>query len=134
MTDEAPLLQGCSRKGHNRLPGQQEGGWAPRPCPECLKLFEPNVHNQLFCTPAHNTAWNNRSTARGRALTPLSMVASITRNGTRGTPDAREAGRAACRAHHALIQKHRDEDRAAGRMEWPEYLNRRFAIGYDPLT
>ena len=134
MTDaNNPLLHGCSGKGHNRLPGQQQGGWPPRPCPECGKLFEPKVRNQLFCTPAHNTAWNNRATARGRVLTPLSMVASITRNGTRGTPEAREAGRAAARNQHFLTQRWRDEDRKAGRMEWPEYLSRRIAIGFDPL-
>lgn len=129
-----PLLQGCSTIGHNRLPGQQAGGWPPRPCPECMKLFEPKVANQLFCTPAHNAAWNNRATARGRVLTPLSMVARITRNGTRGPLDAREAGRQASNAHNALIQRYRNEDRQAGRMEWPDYMLRRLATGFDPLT
>lgn len=129
-----PLLQGCSQRGHNRLPGQQEGGWAPRPCPECAKLFEPNVVNQLFCTSAHTTAWNNRATARGRVLTPLSIVARVTRNGTRGTPEARAAGREASHLHNQLIQRYRDEDRKAGRMEWPEYMARRLRLGFDPLS
>lgn len=130
---KAPLLQGCSQKGHNRLPGQQEGGWAARPCPECLKLFEPKVRNQLFCCPQHNTAWNNRATTRGRVLTQLSIVARVTRNGSRGTEEARKAGRQASNLHNQLIQRYRDEDRAAGRMEWPEYMMRRFKIGFDPL-
>jgi len=92
------------------------------------------VRKQLFCTPAHNTAWNNRTTARGRVTAPLAMVARITRNGTRGTPEAREAGRKASNLYNILVQQHRDEDRAAGRMEWPEYMMRRFDIGFDPLT
>lgn len=118
--------------GHNRRPGQNVGGWSPRPCPECMALFEPGVVNQLFCCPEHNAAWNNRATKRGRVLTPLSMVARITRNGTRGSPEDRRAGREASNAHNKLIQKYRDEDRKAGRMPWPEYLSRRIKHGFDP--
>jgi hypothetical protein len=132
---KAPLLQGGSQiaqKGHNRLPGHNAGGWAPRPCPECLKLFEPNVANQLFCEPQHNTDWNNRATKRGRVLTNLSITARITRNGTRGTTEAREAGREASRMHNALIQRYRDEDREAGRMEHTEFMTRRLKLGFDP--
>lgn len=99
-----------------------------------MKLFEPKVANQLFCCPAHNAAWNNRATARGRKLTTLSIVARITRNGTRGKPELREAGRRASNAHNALIRTYRDEDRAAGRMDWPEYMLRRLALGFDPLA
>jgi len=130
---EAPLLQGCSQMGHNRLPGQQAGGWPLRECPECRKPFEPKVANQLFCNPAHNADWNNRATKRGRVLTPLGMVARITRNGTRGTPEAREAGRIASSHHATLIQRYRDEDREAGRMEWPAFMTLRILIGFDPL-
>jgi hypothetical protein len=134
MPRKPPLLQGCSQIGHNRLPGQQAGGWPPRPCPECGAPFEPRVRNQLFCSTAHNTAWNNRATARGRVLTPLSIVARITRNGSRGSPEDREAGRQASNLHNTLIQRYRDEDRAAGRMPWPEYMRRRLSIGFDPLS
>jgi hypothetical protein len=133
----AALLQGCSQKGHNRIPGQQAGDWSPRPCPECMQLFEPKVVNQLFCKPEHNAAWNNRATKRGRVLTPLSIVARVTRNGTRGTPEAREAGRVASSQHNTLIQRYRDEDRAAnegkGRMEWPAFMILRIRQGFDPL-
>ncbi|WP_227698458.1 hypothetical protein [Sphingomonas hengshuiensis] len=131
-----PLLQGCSQsagKGHNRLPGQQEGGWAPRPCPECLKLFEPKVRNQLFCTPQHNAAWNNRATARGRVLTPLGMAARVTRNGTQGAPELREAGRVTRNAYNTLLRNYRDEDREAGRMPWAQYMLLRLKLGYEPL-
>ncbi len=131
------MLQGCSQKGHNRMPGQQAGDWTARPCPECMGLFEPKVVNQLFCKPEHNTAWNNRATKRGRVLTPLSIVARVTRNGTRGTPEAREAGRVASSQHNTLIQRYRDEDRAAndgkGRMEWPDFMILRIRQGFDPL-
>lgn len=114
------------------MPGQQEAGWAPRTCPECGKLFEPRVVNQLFCTPQHNAAWNNRATMRGRTLTPVSMVARITRDGTRGTPEQREVGRRAASSHRRMIQRFRDEDRAAGRMEWADYMILRIRHGFDP--
>jgi len=129
-----PLLQGCPETGHNRPPGQQAGGWPPRACPECPggKLFEPKVVNQLFCCPEHTAAWNNRATKRGRVLTSYSMVAAITRNGTRGTPERRAAGKAACRAQHRLIQRWRDEDREARRMEWADYMSLRIQLGFDP--
>ncbi|QIG79952.1 hypothetical protein [Stakelama tenebrarum] len=99
-----------------------------------MKLFEPKVANQMFCAPTHNAAWNNRATARGRVLTPLAFVARITRNGTRGSDEARKAGREASNQQNTLIQRWRDEDRAAGRMEWGEYMARRYRLGFDPLT
>lgn len=132
MTDKAPLLQGGSQMGHNRLPGQNAGGWPPRPCPECMKLFEPKVANQLFCTPQHNAAWNNRATKRGRVLVPLGMAARLSRNGTQGKPEEREAGRRASNRYNILIREHRDEDRAAGRMEWLAYTLWRIKLGLDP--
>lgn len=117
--------------GHNRIPGQNVGGWPPRDCPECRKAFEPKVANQLFCCSAHNTAWNNRATKRGRVLTPFAMVAYITRNGTRGSPERREAGARAAKQRHKLIQRYRDEDRVAGRMEWADYMILRVEYGFD---
>ncbi len=132
--EKAPSLQGCSPIGHNRLPGHQAGGWPPRECPECRKLFEPDRANQLFCCSEHNTAWANRATVRGRVLTPFSMVARITRDGTRGTPEEREIGKRAARKARELIQKHRDEDKAAGRMPWARYMILRVELGlYEEL-
>lgn len=133
---KAPVLHDGSQMGHNRKPGQNKGGWVPRECPECRRPFEAKVATQLFCCPQHKADWNNRATARGRVLTPLSIVAGITRNGTRGTPEAREVGKRASREHHALIQRFRNEDREADppRMEWPQYLALRYKItGFDPL-
>jgi len=128
VTDE-PLSQGCSAVGHNRLPGQQEGGWAPRTCPECRKLFEPKVRNQLFCEPQHNTDWNNRAGARGKVLTPLAAVARMTRNGTQGPAELRELGRRASNRQNQLIREWRDEDRKAERMDAGEFLRMRVKFG-----
>lgn len=129
----APVLHDGSQMGHNRKPGQNIGGWAVRECPECRKPFEPKVKNQLFCSPAHKNEWNNRATARGRVLTAYSVVAEITRNGTRGTPERREAGRHAARQKAQLIQRYRDEDRACAppRMEWADYMILRVKLGLE---
>lgn len=104
--------------------------FASRTCPECMAAFTPVEARQLFCNPAHRRAWNNRATVRGAVLMPLAIVARLTRNGTRG--DA-ATGRRAARDHNALVQRYRDEDAAAGRMPWADYLRRRYAIGFDPL-
>lgn len=130
---KAPVLHVGSQKGHNRLPGHNAGGWPVRDCPECRKAFEPKVANQLFCCPAHKNDWNNRATTRGRVLTPLAIVARITRNGTRGTPERRETGKKASGYQATLVQRYRDEDREAGRMEWADYMIHRIDLGYDPL-
>lgn len=29
-------------------------------CPECNQRFEPTRPDQVFCSPAHRRAWNNR--------------------------------------------------------------------------
>ena len=128
MTDD-PALRACPDIGHNRTPGQQVGGWAPRTCPECGGPFEPNRHNQLFCRPQHKRDWENRATVRGKVLTPLSLVARVTRNGTRGSAEDRAIGKKASNAHNRLIQQYRDEDRAAGRMGWAEFLRARVRHG-----
>jgi hypothetical protein len=125
----APALRACPAEGHNRTPGQQIGGWAPRTCPECAKLFEPNRRNQLFCSTAHKAAWENRATVRGKVLTPLAAVARMTRNGTRGSDEMRAIGRRASNQQNRLIQQWRDEDRAVGRMDAGEFLRLRVKFG-----
>jgi hypothetical protein len=126
---KAPALRACPQEGHNRTPGQQMGGWAPRICPECTRLFEPNRRNQLFCTSAHKRDWENRATVRGKVLTPLAAVARMTRNGTRGADDLRDIGRRASNRQNQLIREWRDEDRAAGRMDAGEFLRVRLKFG-----
>jgi hypothetical protein len=48
-----------------------------------------------------------------------------------------KAGRVASSQHNTLIQRYRDEDRAAnegkGRMEWPAFMILRIRQGFDPL-
>jgi hypothetical protein len=99
-------------------------------CPECLCDFRPQTFNQLFCSPAHRDQWNNRAAIRGRVLTPLAIVARLTRGGTRGD---RETGKRAAQDAAMLIQRWRDEDAESGRMPHAEYLRRRYLGGFDPL-
>lgn len=99
-------------------------------CPECLAPFRRRHPRQLFCSPAHQKAWNKRMAVRGAALCAFAMTGHITRNGTRGEPEARDAGRHAKSVAHTLIQRWRDEDRRAGRMAMPAYMARRIALGY----
>jgi hypothetical protein len=96
-----------------------------------MKLFEPKVANQLFCCPKHNGAWHDRSKKRGVVLIPLTITARITRNGTQGKPEAKEAGRRASNRANQLMRQYRDEDREAGRMEWTEYTRWRIKLGLD---
>lgn len=99
-------------------------------CPECLTRFPRKHPGQLFCSAAHRDAWNNRATVRGRVLTPLAIVERVTRGGSRGDT---QTGKRARQQKDALIQRWIEEDRAAGRMTWPDYMARRYAIGFDPL-
>lgn len=99
-------------------------------CPECLQRFPRRHPGQLFCTTVHRDAWNNRATVRGRVLTPLAIVERVTRGGSRGDT---HTGKRARQQKDALIQRWIEEDRAAGRMTWPDYMARRYAIGFDPL-
>jgi hypothetical protein len=119
------LLQGPLAK-----PQEARDGVAGPLCPECLQPF-PHAHpGQLFCSPAHRDAWNNRATVHGRVLTPLAMVERVTRGGSRGDT---ATGIRARQQKDQLIQRWVEEDRAAGRMDWPTYLRLRYGVGFDPL-
>lgn len=63
-------------------------------------------------------------------MTPLAIVERVTRGGSRGDT---KTGRRARQEKDALIQRWIEEDRAAGRMAWSDYMARRYAIGFDPL-
>ncbi|QNQ09268.1 hypothetical protein H3Z74_21780 [Sphingomonas alpina] len=102
----------------------------PPLCPECLQPFVRTQPTQLFCTPEHRKDWNNRAAVRARVLMPFAMVARLTRNGTRGD---KATGRQATQHHNTLLRRWTDEDKAEGRMPWVEYLQRRYAAGFDPL-
>jgi hypothetical protein len=87
----------------------------------------------------HAPAPNASSCSSRRWAISCSVAASTTPPGITAPPpaaassQARKAGREASNHHNALIQRYRDEDRVAGRMEWPEYMIRRFKLGFDPL-
>lgn len=87
--------------------------------------------HQLFCCDKHRAAWRARDTKRGRQVFAVAMVARITRDGSRGD---KEAGKQAASEYRELLQRWKQEDAEAGRMPWVQYLKRRKAIGFDPLT
>ena len=123
--------------GHTEKPvSDDRGETAPfgrGECPECrpeVRAFVRRHPGQMFCTVAHRVAWTDRTAARGKVLTPLAIVARLTRNGTRLD---RETGARAASDQHSLITRWRDEDAAAGRMTHTEYLARRYRAGFDPL-
>ena len=101
-----------------------------RTCPECLKHFTPAQDAQLFCSPSHRAAFNNRMTVRGRVATPLLMAARYTRSGTRG---GSAFGRRASIDLDRLLARWRREDKCEGRMSAIDYMDRRYALGFDPL-
>lgn len=86
---------------------------------------------QIFCSKAHREAWDRRNDTRGRRLITPTIVARVTRDGTRGDI---ETGKRASADKHIMIQQWIEEDKAAGRMPWPDFLARRYQAGFEPLT
>ncbi len=129
------LVQGPSGRPVEGLPPAEPADDTQPVCPECQQRYTRSHPNQLFCSTPHRDSWNNRAAVRGRVLTPLQMVARITRNGTRGSPAERATGRQASSQLNYLIARYRDEDAKAKppRMAWPAYLALRYASGFDPL-
>lgn len=109
---------------------RQRVAYPPRQCPECGATFKPQDQRQLFCTKEHRTAWNKRATVRGRVLTPYTMAARQTRDGTRGD---KGTGKRAAQISHELMQRYRDEDRANGRMDAVSFAALRLQHGFDPI-
>lgn len=101
-------------------------------CPECQRPFVLMQETQLFCCPSHRIAWKNRMTVRGRVATPLMIAARLTRNGTRG---GSASGYRASSDLDTLIRRWRREDAEAKppRMATVEYVDRRYALGFDPI-
>lgn len=104
--------------------------YPPRQCPECGATFRPQDQRQLFCTKEHRTAWNNRATVRGRVVTPYALAARQTRDGTRGD---KQTGKRAAQIRNELMQRYRDEDREAGRMDAVAFVALRFKHGFEPI-
>ena len=59
---------------------------------------------------------------RGRQLMAVQMVARITRDGSRGTPEERALGKEAASRARMLQRRWKDEDAKACRMKWTDYL------------
>lgn len=98
----------------------QASGWRGI-CPECRT---PVSDGKTFCSPAHKTAFHNRSSARGRVVIPLLMCARIQRN---------RAGTSATRAWseaRTLLDRYAAEDKAAGRMSAVDYVAGKWAGGF----
>ncbi|WOF43754.1 hypothetical protein KNJ79_01970 [Sphingopyxis indica] len=98
-----------------------------RRCPECAEPFKAAHPRQLFCSNEHKTAFHNRATVRGRALTPIVMAARITRDGSRGDV---ETGKEARREGQQMMDRWAREDREAGRLSMVDYMRERRRIGY----
>lgn len=93
-------------------------------CPECMNPVAAIQPGQIFCCPAHRSAFQNRQRIRGRQLVPFAMADRITRSGTAGTDEAREAGKQARAVTQRLIARWTAEDKAAGRMPMVDYVRR----------
>lgn len=103
-----------------------------RTCCNCPAVFKvPRGKGKMFCSAACETEYRNLLTARGRKAMLLVMAARQTRDGTRGKPAQREAGRKASARLAALTQEWRDEDRAAGRADAIDIYTLRLALGRD---
>jgi len=98
-------------------------------CPECLRDFAAAHPNQIFCSPVHKKAFQNRLIARGSALTPLAMAARITRGGSRGDT---ATGVRARQDTEKLIARWVAEDKEAGRMRMDQYIRLRISKGFTP--
>lgn len=93
-------------------------------------LLQSGTYFDLLDPATHRDEWNARTFVRARVVLPLIMVGRITRDGTRGDKDT---GKRASAEANILLQRYRDDDRTAGRMEWPEYLRLRYLCGFDPI-
>ena len=102
-------------------------------CAECGATAPQRAANQLHCSAACRDRWNARIAARGKVAVPLLLVARLTRDGTRGDDADQRLGRTAASQLRHLLRRWKDEDAAAGRLDWRTFLRRRYAAGYDPL-
>lgn len=116
-----------------RSAGARPGAWPRSLCPECLEPFAAAQRAQIFCSPAHKRAYNNRWLQRGGVVAAIYSAARQTRGGTRGTEEQRAIGRRARRDADQTEQLWREQDRAAndgrGRMAALEYLALRYRRG-----
>lgn len=96
-------------------------------CPECGERFTPGHHRQVFCTPAHSRAFNNRALARGQSIYTLAMTWRSARSAR--TETSKAAGRAAFSALCRALDAYAAEDTQAGRPNAVGLFRRRDALG-----
>lgn len=113
-------------------PREDAGASRPRLCGECGNpLVRAIGKRNIFCSAPCRVAYSNRMTVRGRVLTAAAMAERMTRQGSRGTPRQRGAGKDAARIYRQLIDQFAAEDRAAGRISAVDYWAARLTLGYE---
>lgn len=81
-------------------------------CPECGCRFPQRHHRAMFCSPAHQKAYNNRQLSRGQRLVTL---AQAWRGGRSGSAEDRAASTEAFTELCRLISDYNEVDKKAGR-------------------
>jgi len=98
----------------------------PTTCPECGVRFSASHHRALFCSPAHQRAFNNRKLARGQVLVGL---AQTWRGGRSGSPEDRDASKDAFSEFCRIVSDYNAEDAKAGRPRAVSVYRRQKARG-----
>jgi hypothetical protein len=104
--------------------GVETGPGKSARCAECCAALAGSQPGQMFCGPKHRNAFQDRMRQRGRQLVPYAMADRLTRSGTAGDPEDREAGKASRAVTQRLIAKWAAEDKAAGRLPMTAYVRR----------
>lgn len=81
-------------------------------CPECGIQFPRTAPRKVFCTPAHQRLFHNRSMVRGKVLLPLALVSRTDPRVKGKTDDVAKYARREMTAYLASCIR---EDRKAGR-------------------
>lgn len=83
-------------------------------CLECGKPFARARSTQAFCSPAHRSAFHNRSMKRGKVILPLLLTMTSDRRAKAGTARAVQCAQARAWVYE-LAGRWEREDRLAGR-------------------
>lgn len=96
-------------------------GWGH--CPECGAKFALTHHRQVFCTPAHKSAYFAREKVRGQKIAGVALAWRLGRNTSK--PALRRVSSDAMADLCRLLDMFAAEDHAAGRPNGLEVLYRR---------
>lgn len=95
-------------------------------CPECGEPFTATHHRAMFCSPAHQAAFNDRGRVQGRAIL---LLAKAWREGRHDRdPDDKAAAKAAFADLCRMLDEFSSEDRAASRPKAVKVLRRQQAF------